>query len=142
MQNLEEVRVSRTYISNEMNSEKTSATIETCAVCGCISVYRYPEIREENVEASLAFPRFPRKSVQRAEPGQPRAFHSIFITAYAPSNRELGGHPVSQRSRGMQIRARSQRAPPPVALGGFKRSGRKTDADRRTLCRFTATLIE
>lgn len=93
-------------------------------------LYLYPEIREQNSETGVAFPHFPRKSGAGPCQGSLRAFHSIFITAHAPSKRELGGHPVSQRSRGMQMRAGSQCAPLHlVDLRGL--GGKRTRTDTR-----------
>lgn len=56
-----------------------------------------PYIGEQN---ERRVPLFPTKIRHRAcQDSRARAFHSIFITAHAPSKRELGGHPV-RKARG------------------------------------------
>jgi len=123
------------YSRNEISNEKTSA-METRQLlwmhfCICIS-----EIREQNER--LAFPRFPRKSSNGRAKAAARLSPDIH---HGPRAEQAGIRrtPCTQRSRGMQMRARSQCAPLHLEdLRGL--GGERT----RTNTRFVtlATLIE
>lgn len=92
----------------------------------------FPEIREQNVETRRNVSSFSTKIRDRGS-AKAAAFHSISITAHAPSKRELGGHPV-RKDRG-ECKCGPGANAPRCTWEGFKRSGRKTDADRYALCR-------
>lgn len=128
-------RLARVYSRNE--KKKTRVMMETIRLPVDAFLYvPYPKIGEQNAETSIMYPRFPRKSgTGRAKTVSRAPFTRYSSRPTRPSKRELGEHPV-RKDRG-ECKCGLGANASPVALGGFKRSGRKTDADRYALCRFS-----